>query len=483
MPRQPTGTVATITLADGTKAFHLRFRANGRRQREIVHERHQCDCGCDGDWTLPKARAELDTILARVTAGVWKPRETPPAATPRDPTFHEYASEWVMRWKAGEFGDPPEPATIADYVDWRLAHHVLPYFARHPLSRVDKRMCARFKADKVAERDELQHIIAAGAVLKNRNGNPRRPLSNRSIAMFIRLLGQILQQAVEDDLIPANPARGKHMRLAAEKPVRTFLELDELADLLQSATELDAGVGPTTTRAWALAHDGASPRQIADELGLAVPTAYYHLAKQPRTSGGHRRAIVAALAYGGLRIGEACSLRRRALRLHVSRMDVEDAKTPTGIREVDLTPTLVHEMTAHRAWMERAGHDVSANAHVFQSTACTPLRPEGVRRLIRTLAARTNTRREIAGLNPLPRVTPHTLRRTYISIMLLASSGDIEYVMAQVGHADAETTMRIYSQLLKRAKRDHGVAFDTLVNEARDAVLGSAPHPTEATGA
>lgn len=164
-------------------------------------------------------------------------------------------------------------------------------------------------------------------------------------------------------------------------------------------------------------------------------------------------------------------------------MDVEDAKTPTGIREVDLTPTLVHEMTAHRAWMERAGHDVSANAHVFQSTAGTPLRPEGVRRLLRTLAARTNKRREIAGLTPMPRVTPHTLRRTYISIMLLASSGDIEYVMAQVGHADAETTMRIYSQLLKRAKRDHGVAFDTLVSEARDAVLGSARHPTEATGA
>ena len=52
--------------------------------------------------------------------------------------------------------------------------------------------------------------------------------------------------------------------------------------------------------------------------------------------------------------------------------------------------------------------------------------------------------------------------------MLLASSGDVEYVMAQVGHADAETTIRIYSQLLKRAKRDHGTAFDTLVNEARE---------------
>ena len=304
MAKQSSGTIATVALADGTKAFHLRFRANGRRKREIVHERHRCACGCGGDWSLPKARTELDNILARVTAGIWKPREAPPQTTAQDPTLHEYASEWVQRWKSGEFGEPPEPATITDYVDWRLAKHLLPYFARQPLSRIDKRMCARFKADKVAERDELQRVMSAGAALKNRNGNPKRPLSNRSITMFIRLLSQILEQAVEDDLIPANPARGKHMRLAAEKPVRTFLELDELADLLQTGTELDAGVGPTTTRAWALAHHGASPRQIADELGLAVPTAYYHLAKQPKTSGGHRRAIVAALAYGGLRIGE-----------------------------------------------------------------------------------------------------------------------------------------------------------------------------------
>ncbi|MFL5902507.1 MAG: hypothetical protein ACJ76Q_01655, partial [Solirubrobacteraceae bacterium] len=63
--------------------------------------------------------------------------------------------------------------------------------------------------------------------------------------------------------------------------------------------------------------------------------------------------------------------------------------------------------------------------------------------------------------------------------LLLASGGDVEYVMSQVGHADAETTMRIYSQLLKRAKRDHGRAFDSLVADAREAVLGGHREPTE----
>ena len=139
-----------------------------------------------------------------------------------------------------------------------------------------------------------------------------------------------------------------------------------------------------------------------------------------------------------------------------------------GIREVDLTPVLRDELVAHRAWMASAGFDVSPRARVYQSGAGGPLSPSNVRRMLRVLRGQTNERREARGLNPLPHVTPHTLRRTYISILLLASGGDVEYVMSQVGHADAETTMRIYSQLLKRAKRDHGKAFDSLVADARD---------------
>jgi len=148
-----------------------------------------------------------------------------------------------------------------------------------------------------------------------------------------------------------------------------------------------------------------------------------------------------------------------------------------GIREVDLTPVLRDALVAHRAWMASAGFDVSPRARVYQSGAGGPLSPSNVRRMLRVLRGQTNERREARGLNPLPHVTPHTLRRTYTSILLLASGGDVEYVMSQVGHADAETTMRIYSQLLKRAKRDHGKAFDSLVADARDTVLGSHGEP------
>jgi integrase len=172
---------------------------------------------------------------------------------------------------------------------------------------------------------------------------------------------------------------------------------------------------------------------------------------------------------------------RRSLRLHVGRLDVEDAKTPTGIREVDLTPVLRDELVAHRAWMASAGFDVSPRVRVYQSGTGRPLTPSNVRPMLRVLRRQTDARREARALNPLPHITPHTLRRTYISVLLLASGGDVEYVMSQVGHADAETTMRIYSQLLKRSKRGHGRAFDSLVADARENVLGSPGEPTEAS--
>jgi integrase len=70
------------------------------------------------------------------------------------------------------------------------------------------------------------------------------------------------------------------------------------------------------------------------------------------------------------------------------------------------------------------------------------------------------------GLPALPSTTPHTLRRTYISIALLANRFDVLWVMRQVGHADSKMTLDVYAQL-QHAERQHGEAFDALVRRAR----------------
>jgi hypothetical protein len=84
------------------------------------------------------------------------------------------------------------------------------------------------------------------------------------------------------------------------------------------------------------------------------------------------------------------------------------------------------------------------------------------------------------GLPPLPNTTPHALRRTYISIALLANEFDVRWVMGQVGHADSKMTMDVYAQLEQRVDRSHGTSFDRLIGTAREQLAGLPNGPDSA---
>lgn len=195
-------------------------------------------CGCGGGWNERTARTELGDVQARVRAGVWK-RPKPPAL-PEPPTevpsFHEYASAWLAAKQDGTIGDKPlAPSTYHGYRA-NLSLHLLPFFAGHRLDEIDRQLCLAFKAHKIREAAELRETIAAGADIRDRRNQHRRPLGASSIRDLIKLLAMILDEAIEDEIIDRNPARGKRMRIQVPKPARSFLELDELAALLDAAS-------------------------------------------------------------------------------------------------------------------------------------------------------------------------------------------------------------------------------------------------------
>jgi integrase len=68
------------------------------------------------------------------------------------------------------------------------------------------------------------------------------------------------------------------------------------------------------------------------------------------------------------------------------------------------------------------------------------------------------------GIAPMPKVTPHARRRTYIISLMLEVGAPLPYVVDQVGHADSKTTLEIYAQVQKRisCKNVHA-AFDLLL--------------------
>ena len=81
--------------------------------------------------------------------------------------------------------------------------------------------------------------------------------------------------------------------------------------------------------------------------------------------------------------------------------------------------------------------------------------------IVREAAELASPRLAARGLPALPNTTPHTLRRTYISVALLANRFDVLWVMRQVGHADSKMTMDVYAQL------QHGPSGSTAKRSTR----------------
>ena len=94
------------------------------------------------------------------------------------------------------------------------------------------------------------------------------------------------------------------------------------------------------------------------------------------------------------------------------------------------------------------------------------------------MVRKTNEMREQRERSPLPPISPHALRRTYISLLIEAGA-PLPYVMQQVGHEDSRTTLEVYAQVQQRVSRKQvQQVFDDLLATAGE----SADVPTAGEG-
>ena len=413
MARTAPGGVVERRSKRGT-TFALRFRAYGERQYVTLG-------GSWEGWTRPRADTELANMLADVRRGIWQPpRPEPVAEVAVDPTFHEFASEWFTAKK-------PElrPNTVTAYTS-ELTLHLLPYFARHRLSQITAQEVDKYKQSKVREGELRRAAIAAGRPLLDAEGRVLRPLGPTTINKTLTRLGQILEDAFEYGHVDRNHAKGKRRRLKAPKNARSHLDrADHIAALLDAARDLDR-------------HARADRRHVP------------------------RRAIVATLVFGGLRIGELCDLRWRAVDLAAGRVRVGEAKTEAGIRAIEMLPALRDELLTWRARAPRT----RPTDFVFATAAGGRPSKDNLRsRVIAPAIRRASATLEADDLAPLPDgLTPHGLRHTYASI-LVALGEDPRHVMEQIGHTDPGFTLRIYTHGMRRGD-DERDALRALVGHA-----------------
>lgn len=197
--------------------------------------------------------------------------------------------------------------------------------------------------------------------------------------------------------------------------------------------------------------------------------------------------IVSLLTLGGLRISELCFLERGLVNLGVGVIHTSRSKTAEGYREIDIIFAALHQDLAEH--LARPTDFGGARNPLVPSGNGKPLVASNIRqRVLAKVIAEAN---ELLLQRKVPAIvecTPHTLRRTYISL-LLAAGCDPAYVQQQVGHTDPTLTLRIYQQLLKRKRREEYrdrvnellgtslAALSKLPDVAGEAVLGPKSGP------
>jgi integrase len=402
MPPRASGTIETHAWRDGrTVTIRARVRAYGRRHRIDLGTNHE-------GWSVERARVELDRILQQVERGTWEPPSRngdASAAIDAEETVHVTASRWWQRRKA-----ELAPNTRLDY-RWRL-DHILRHLAPDTTAELDAHRVDTFRGE----------LEGAG-------------LAPRSVNMILDLLAQILDDAVEYELLTANPARGKRRRVKVPKPARTFLEPDMVVDLLD----------------------------VAEEWERSVP---------PHQRYG-RRAFLATLCLAGPRISELTHTTVGRLDLDAAGLEL-GLKTAAGIdRHLELSAFLGDELRTHveslpPALRERHGSGLP----LFPTRTGGRLNPSNIRnRLlagtrardgkgpIKGVVERTNEKRAAQGRMLLPvTVTPHTVRRTFASLCFFAGR-DLRWVMGQLGHDDPRMTLGVYAQCMKRTRIDDEVVW------------------------
>jgi integrase len=239
-------------------------------------------------------------------------------------------------------------------------------------------------------------------------------LAPNAINKTLTRLAQVLEVAVEYGHIERNPAKGKRRRVKGTEPRRSWVEPEQLPTLIDAADS-------------------------------------------------YLRPMIATLAGAGLRIGEAVALDWRDVKLGTGTLIVRESKTAAGEgREVDLPVGLCEELATWRARSPRTALGDPVFVSRVRDGQHSRQTPRNVQARLTTAVKAANEMLPEIGVEPIGKVSPHSLRRTYASLRA-ALRDDPVYIAEQLGHRDARFTFRVYQRAAKRRARltgAHLAAFD-----------------------
>jgi integrase len=466
MPRKPTGQILEHTDNAGVVSYSVRFRGAGYPAEVIPLGR-----GSEG---MNRARAEHEArlVASQILAETWSQPPKADYVQAENPTVAQLADEHYQR----KVRKGLRENSLAD-MKRKLEIHLLPHFGDIKVSELTPRDVEAYLDRKLAENRRIEAGFAIGEPVRDDRGRVAQPLQPQTINSHLHLLSEILARAVREGLLDRNPAVGEDLRFEVRRERKYGLELDEAMSMIEAAGMLDQRPAPThdlRQRIVRMRAAGTAWKAIAAEIGIAESTAIYHAKRVDERTVPRYRPVLATLTLAGLRVSELCALNCEHVDLARRELRVVDAKTPAGVRRVDIHDDLQEELAAYKAarrdtWQPGQPAFLNARGKGWTRNAIA-------QHVIPPSLDEANRQRGIAGLPEIrDEVTPHTLRYTCIA-SLFAAGADQEYVAAQVGHEDVTTTNRIYRYVLQRRRRGEIGRRRQLAMHESAAKVGSPEH-------
>jgi integrase len=470
MPRPRRGTLKRRSTKQGT-SFGVSFSYQG--EEFYVH------FGGDWEgWDEDRAAEEQRFLMEKVNRGEWTPTTTRLASMsepPLMPTFQVEASRWLHRRKLIA-GDPDGRSKTIRDLEWRLSV-VMDRFGPEPIDRVDFALADELVVELCEERAAIERGAAVGvplmtSVLDPRTGRRyearRRGVSNGSIRKALDAAERVLRDARKRGLLTHDVPALKAAAPRSDRPRRSFLEPEQIAAVLRAADLIEAEHrGLSWETVGLIRTSGRSAVALARELGVSDTLVrkvrrgelWNGVPERRNRNDVPRRVIVETLILGGLRVSELCGLDGPHVDLAAARLRVPRSatKSDAGERNVPIVPALQSRLTEHR---ERYPNGPGQPA--FPTRNGTRQNPDNIRsRILAPIRERANRQLESEGRLPIGHMTPHTLRRTFASILAVCDVPP-RRAMYLMGHTDPTLTLAVYQQVLDMGKGSVELLEDTL---------------------
>lgn len=416
-------------------------------------------------WDDQRAAEEQQFLIEKVNRGEWHPptKEDSPRIEP-PPTFQIEASEWLYRQKM-RAGDPESGSKTIGDLEWRLSV-VMDKFGPVPIDQIDFALADELVVELCEERAAIERAAAYGQPLTRtvRTASGRsyetrqRSISNGSIRKALDTAERVLRDAKRRGVLIGEVPALRSVAPKTDRPRRSFLEAEQIVAVLRAADLIETEHrGLTWERVEYIRSSNRSAVSLARELGVSdtlirkVRRGELWNRKPGRRNRNDvpRRVIVETLILAGPRVSELCGLDGPHIDLRRGRVRIPRSatKTDAGERSIPIVPTLMERLSEHRR--ERPS---SPRRPAFPTRSGTRQRPDNIRaRILAPMLDRANEALEAEGRLAIGHMTPHSLRRTFASILAVCDVPP-RRAMYLMGHTDPTLTLAVYQQVLDMGK-------------------------------